>query len=65
MFGKQSNRQTGFALLIFLVIMMGLGGIALTGFSQKVIKAVEKNRFEHNKDDVSYTHMKLPTKRIL
>jgi hypothetical protein len=50
MFGKQSKRQTGFALLIFLVIMMGLGGIALTGFSQKVIKAVEKNRFEHNKD---------------
>jgi hypothetical protein len=50
MFGKQSKRQTGFALLIFLVVMMGLGGIALTGFSQKVIKAVEKSRFEYNKD---------------
>jgi type II secretory pathway pseudopilin PulG len=49
MFGKQSKRQSGFALLIFLVIMMGLGGIALTGVTQGFKKAVEKNTFEHNK----------------
>ncbi|MGK0399536.1 MAG: hypothetical protein ACJA0I_001839 [Gammaproteobacteria bacterium] len=48
MIGKQSKRQTGLALLLFLLIMMGLGGIALTGFTQKALKQVEDKRFSHN-----------------
>jgi hypothetical protein len=48
MLGKQSKHQAGFALLIFLVIMMGLGGIALTGVTQNALKQVEDKRFRHN-----------------
>ena len=48
MIGKQSKRQTGLALLLFLLIMMGLGGIALTGVTQKALKQVEDRRFKHN-----------------
>jgi hypothetical protein len=50
MFGKQSKRQTGFALLIFLVIMMGIGGIALTGVTQGIKKEVDQKIFDHNKE---------------
>lgn len=42
--------QSGVALLIFLVVLMGIGGLALTGFSQKVIKEVNKERFNHNRE---------------
>jgi hypothetical protein len=49
MYRKQSKHQAGFALLIFLVVMMGLGGIALTGFAQKTIKEVQNERLNHNK----------------
>ncbi len=45
-----SEGQNGFALLIFLIALMGLGGIALTGFSQQALKSVEKKRFEHNRE---------------
>jgi type II secretory pathway pseudopilin PulG len=48
MFGKQSKHQSGFALLIFLVIMMGLGGIALTGVTQGIFKEVKDKNFRHN-----------------
>ncbi|MCP4494311.1 MAG: hypothetical protein GY820_44475 [Gammaproteobacteria bacterium] len=41
--------QNGFALLIFLVVLMGIGGITLTGFSQQALKSVEAQRFEHNR----------------
>ena len=53
MIGKKSKRQAGFALLIFLVIMMGLGGIALTGVTQSLKKEVDKTKFEHNKEVLS------------
>jgi hypothetical protein len=48
MFGRQANDQSGFALLIFLVVMMGLGGIALTGITQNALKQVEDKKFRHN-----------------
>jgi hypothetical protein len=46
----KGKRQTGFALLIFLLVMMGFGGIALTGVAQGVKKEVDKKRYEHNKE---------------
>ena len=41
--------QQGFALLIFLLTLMGLGGIALAGFTQQTLRSVEQSRLEHNK----------------
>ena len=35
--------------MIFLVVLMGIGGIALAGFSQKALKSVEESKHEHNK----------------
>jgi hypothetical protein len=46
----QYKGQSGFALLIFLLALMGLGGIALAGFSQNALRAVEDSRFEHNRE---------------
>ncbi|MDH5356348.1 MAG: hypothetical protein OEY09_18040 [Gammaproteobacteria bacterium] len=36
-------------MLIFLVMMMGIGGVVLVGFGQNALKQVEAKRFEHNK----------------
>ena len=44
----KSKFQTGFALLIFLVMLMGIGGIVLAGYSQGILKQVEESKFEHN-----------------
>ncbi len=41
--------QSGFALLIFLMVLMGIGGVVLTGFSQGILKEVEAKKFQHNK----------------
>ena len=41
--------QNGFALLIFLVLMMAIGGFVLVGYGQGVLKSVEAKQFEHNK----------------
>lgn len=48
MYGKQGKHQAGFALLIFLIIMMGLAGIALTGVTQGIKKEVDNQRYRHN-----------------
>lgn len=45
-----NKNQSGFSLLIFLVLLMGVGGVALTGFTQKIKKQVDTKRFEHNKE---------------
>ncbi len=34
--------------MIFLVILLGLGGVALANYSQEIYKDVEKSRFDHN-----------------
>ena len=49
MANKRQKNQNGFALLIFLVMMMGIGGVVLVGFGQNALKQVEAKRFEHNK----------------
>ncbi|MCH7882024.1 MAG: type II secretion system protein [Proteobacteria bacterium] len=40
--------QSGFALLFIIVILMGLGGIVLTGYTQGILKQVEESKFKHN-----------------
>ena len=42
--------SSGFALLIFVLMLMGIGGIALTGFTQKALDSVEQQRFEQNRE---------------
>ncbi len=34
--------------MIIIVILMGLGGIVLTGYSQGILKQVEESKFKHN-----------------
>ena len=41
---SRQKASSGFALLIFMVALMGLGGIAVAGFSQKALKAVEEEQ---------------------
>ncbi|MCP4996515.1 MAG: type II secretion system protein, partial [Gammaproteobacteria bacterium] len=43
------KHQSGFALLIFMVVLMGIGGVLLSGFSKQSLKEVEKKRFDHNR----------------
>ena len=45
---KATREHAGFTLIIFLVVLMGLGGAALTGYSQAILRQVEKNRHEHD-----------------
>ena len=40
--------QNGIALLIFVVVLMGIGGFVLIGYNQGLLKEVEAKRFEHN-----------------
>lgn len=42
--------QSGFALLIFLVVLMGMGGLLIVGFTQQVKKEVDVGRFKHNRE---------------
>ena len=42
--------QNGVTLLIFVVMLMGIGGIVLAGYSQGILKEVEESRFQHNKE---------------
>ena len=41
--------QSGYALIIFVLMMMGVGGIVIGGFTQQVKKDVEFEKFLHNK----------------
>jgi type II secretory pathway pseudopilin PulG len=43
------QKNNGYALLIFLIVMMGLGGVALAGISQKLLVVSKEKSFEHNK----------------
>lgn len=43
------QKNNGYALLIFLIVLMGLGGVALAGISQKMLVASKEKSFEHNK----------------
>lgn len=41
--------ENGFALLIFVIVLMGMGGLLIAGYTQGILKGVEIKRFEHNK----------------
>ncbi len=41
--------QSGFALLLFVLVLLAIGGVALTGFSQSALKSIQEKKFEHNK----------------
>ena len=47
---RLKHHQSGFSLLILLIVLMGLGGVALANYSQNIYHQVGKNRFEHNKE---------------
>jgi hypothetical protein len=48
MYRKQSKDQTGFALLIFLVVMMGLGGVAGVGLLASKVENVNQAKIDHD-----------------
>ena len=41
--------QSGYALIVFVLLMMGIGGVVIGGFTQQVKKDVEFEKFLHNK----------------
>ena len=42
------KNQGGVALLIFVLMLMGVGGYLLVGYSQGLLKQVEESKFNHN-----------------
>ena len=46
---KPSKNQAGFALLLFVLALMTMGGLILIGFSEGMLEAAEAKKFEHNK----------------
>jgi hypothetical protein len=47
---SQKLRQSGFSLLVFLIILMGFGGVALVGFTQKILKEIKIKEYAHNQE---------------
>ena len=45
---RRRARQTGFALLLMVVALMGMGGVVLTGFTQQARQELEVQRYQHN-----------------
>jgi len=46
---RPTINQSGFALLVFVLAIMGAGGLLLVGFSEGMLDAAESKKFEHNK----------------
>ncbi len=42
------KNQGGVALIMFVLMLMGVGGILFVGYSQGLLKQVELSKFEHN-----------------
>ena len=45
---KAGYSQSGYALLLVLLVLMGAGGVVLAGFTQQVKQEAERQRYEHN-----------------
>jgi hypothetical protein len=45
---RPTTRQTGYALILMVVALMGLGGAVVIGFTQQAKKDVEVQRYQHN-----------------
>jgi len=46
---KSPRADSGYALLLVLLILLGAGGVVLAGFTQQVKLDAETQRYEHNK----------------
>jgi type II secretory pathway pseudopilin PulG len=46
---RPSKNQSGFALILFVLALMGIGGLLLVGLSKDMLNTVETKKFEHNK----------------
>jgi type II secretory pathway pseudopilin PulG len=46
---RPPKNQFGYALLVFVLAIMGAGGLLLVGFSEGMLDAAESKKFEHNK----------------
>jgi len=45
---RPPKNQFGYALLMFVLAIMGAGGLLLVGFSEGMLDAAESKKFEHN-----------------
>ena len=45
---RRHSRQAGYALILMLVALMGIGGVIITGFTQGVKQEAEHERYLHN-----------------
>jgi type II secretory pathway pseudopilin PulG len=45
---RPPTRQTGYALILMVVVLMGIGGAVVTGFTQGVKQQAEHERYLHN-----------------
>jgi len=44
-----TTRQTGYALILMVLAMMGVGGVVIAGFTQQAKQELEVQRYQHNK----------------
>ncbi len=44
-----NNAQSGYALVIFLLVLISMGGVVVAGYSQAVKREVDTSRYNHNK----------------
>lgn len=44
------DEQSGFTLLLFVIVLLGIGGTVLAGYMENISKQVSKSRNQHNKD---------------
>ena len=45
---KFTTQQAGYALILMVLVMMGIGGVVLAGFTQQARKDLEVQRYQHN-----------------
>ena len=43
-----TTQQTGYALILMVLALMGIGGVVIAGFTQDVKRQVEHERYLHN-----------------
>ncbi len=48
MLRKDRSNQTGYVLLLTLLVLMGIGGVVAAGFTQEAKKQVDRERYLHN-----------------
>ena len=45
---RPTTRQTGYALILMVIALMGIGGVVIGGFTQDVKRQTEHERYLHN-----------------